>query len=818
MAIDKPVGLGYTPDPPAGFPEEQAEAISQLTEIQLEEGLTPENIQMQEDGSAIIGEQENIMETTFDMNLAEVIEENELGIISSDLFESFETDKSSRKEWEETYKNGLDLLGFKYQERSQPFQGASAVTHPMLSEAITQFQAQAYKELLPPGGPVNTQIIGKVDRQREEQSQRVKDYMNYQISHNMEEYDPDMDSLLFYLPLSGSAFKKVYYDTGLERAVAKFIPSDDLYVPYMATDILTCERVTHSLRKSENEVRKLQVAGFYRDVPLQAYNNETGLQEKENRIAGVQKTSYNNEDYELLEIHVDLNIPGIDADDGIKVPYIVTLDRGSTKVLSIYRNYREDDPKRKKTQYFVHYKFLPGFSFYGFGLIHMLGGLSRTATSALRQLLDAGTLSNLPAGFKARGLRVKDDDTPLQPGEFRDVDAPGGSLRDGLMPLPYKEPSQTLFQLLGFCVEAGTRFAAIADQKVGEGASANAPVGTTMALMERGARVMSAIHKRLHYAQKIEFKLLAKIFAESLPPVYPYEVGNDAIPSLKAEDFSDDIDIVPVSDPNIFSMAQRVTLAQTQLQLAQADPASHNMYEAYRRMYQALGVKDIDVILPIPPQPEPVDPAVENANSLQGQGLVAFRNQNQMAHIDAHRAFMSSALVKNNPPTMAILQGHIMEHVGLQAREEVEEENKQEIDQISQQYGGQIPPELQQQFQEAMEQQIAEKIALMTEEMVTEEQEVLQEMGEDPLVALKQQEINIKAGDLQRKSAMDQGRLGMDQAKLEQTADIAQDRIESQEDIAQLRANVNLTKQREIEKSKKNPRTVDVNKNVRFDN
>ena len=818
MAIDKPAGLGFTPDPPPGFPEEQAEAISQLVDIQVEEGLNPENVEMQEDGSAIIGEQEKLIENSFDMNLAEVIEEAELGKISSDLFESFEMDKSSRKEWEETYKKGLDLLGFKYQERSQPFQGASAVTHPMLSEAITQFQAQAYKELLPPGGPVSTQIIGKVDRQREEQAQRVKDYMNYQISYNMEEYDPDMDSLLFYLPLSGSAFKKIYYDIGLDRAVAKFIPSDDLYVPYLATDILTCERVTHSLRKSQNEIRKLQVSGFYRDVSLQVYNNETGLQEKESRISGIQKTSYNNDDYDLLEMHVDLNIPGIDQEDGIKVPYIVTLDRGSTKILSIYRNFKEDDPKRKKIQYFVHYKFLPGFSFYGFGLIHMLGGLSRTATSALRQLLDAGTLSNLPAGFKARGLRVKDDDTPLQPGEFRDVDAPGGSLREGLMPLPYKEPSQTLFQLLGFCVEAGTRFAAIADQKVGEGAAAGAPVGTTMALMERGARVMSAIHKRLHYAQKIEFKLLAKIFAEAMSPVYPYEVGDEGIPSLKAEDFSDEIDIVPVSDPNIFSMAQRVTLAQTQLQLAQADPESHNMYEAYRRMYQALGVKDIDVILPIPPQPEPKDPAVENANSLKGQNLVAFRNQNQMAHIDAHRAFMSSALVKNNPPTMAILQGHIMEHVGLQAREEVEEENKQEIDQISQQYGGEIPPELQQQFQEAMEQQISEKIALMTEEMVTEEQEVLQEMGEDPLVALKQQEINIKAQDLQRKAAMDQGRLGMDQAKLEQTADLTQDKIDSQEDIAQLRANVNLTKQKEIEKSKKDPRKVDVNKNIRFEN
>ena len=795
MAIDRPVGLGFTPDPPPGFPEEQAEAIAQLTEIELKEGLTPENIQMQEDGSAIIGEQENLLETSFDMNLAEVIEENELGSISSDLFESFETDKSSRKEWEETYKKGLDLLGFRYQERSQPFQGASSVTHPMLSEAITQFQAQAYKELLPPGGPVNTQIIGKVDRQREEQSQRVKDFMNYQISHNMEEYDPDMDSLLFYLPLSGSAFKKVYYDTGLERAVAKFIPSDDLYVPYMATDILTCERVTHSLRKTENEIRKLQVAGFYRDVSLQAYDNETGLQEKEDRISGVQKTSYNNDDYELLEMHVDLNIPGIDADDGIKVPYIVTLDRGSTKILSIYRNYKEDDPKRKKTQYFVHYKFLPGFSFYGFGLIHMLGGLSRTATAALRQLLDAGTLSNLPAGFKARGLRVKDNDTPLQPGEFRDVDAPGGSLREGLMPLPYKEPSGTLFQLLGFCVEAGTRFAAIADQKVGEGAAAGAPVGTTMALMERGARVMSAIHKRLHYAQKIEFKLLAKIFAESLPPVYPYEVGNDAIPSLKAEDFSDDIDIIPVSDPNIFSMAQRVTLAQTQLQLAQANPQAHNMYEAYRRMYEALGVKDIVSILPPPKRPQPIDPGMENSQAIIGQKLQAFKGQNHMAHIDAHQAMMTSALVKSNPQTLILLESHIMEHVSLQSREEVEEELREEIEQQTQQFGGQLPQEVQLQMQEVVEARTAEKIVEMTEKMIQEEQEYLDEQGSDPLIDLKQQEINIKAMDQERKSSVDSAKLELDAAKLQQTAQISRNKIDSQEDIAQLRANVNLEKQ-----------------------
>ena len=786
MAVEKPIG----------FIPEQEQAIEQMVEIEgnaFADDLAP-NVEMMEDGSAIIGEQEQVITSSFDMNIAEVLDEDTLSLISSELRQAFEDDKASRTDWEETYKKGLDLLGFKYTERSQPFQGASSVTHPMLSEAITQFQAQAYKELLPSGGPVNTQILGNTSTQKEEQAQRIKDFMNYQITYEMEEYDPDMDSLLFYLPLSGSAFKKVYYDDGLGRAVSKFVPSDDLYVPYQTTDFPSCERVTHVIRRTKNDITKMQVAGMYRDVNLSVIDNETALQEKEATLSGIKK-SYHDEDYQLLEMHVDLNIEGIDSEDGIKVPYIVTIDEGSSNILSIYRNYDEQDGRQKKRQYFVHYKFLPGFSFYGFGLIHMLGGLSRTATAALRQLLDAGTLSNLPAGFKARGLRVADDDTPLQPGEFRDVDAPGGSLREGLVPLPYKEPSGTLFQLLGFCVEAGSRFAAVADQKVGDAAQAGAPVGTTMALMERGARVMSAIHKRLHYAQKIEFKLLAKIFSESLDPQYPYEVGTDQIQGLKQSDFSKDIDIIPVSDPNIFSMAQRVTLAQTQLQLAQADPASHNMYEAYRRMYQALGVKDIDVLLPVPSQPQPMDPGTENSGAVSGQPLVAFRGQNHNAHLDAHRALMSSFLVKSNPQVMAILQAHIMEHVSIQAREEVEEESKPEIDQITAQYGGQLPEELQLQVQERIESQVAEKVAEMTDEMVQEEAEAVQEMNQDPLVGLKQQEIDLRAQDIQRKAMVDEAQIGIDEKKLRQTAKIAQDRIDSQEDIAQLRANVNLSKQ-----------------------
>ena len=752
---------------------------------------------MLEDGSAIIGDVQETTEQEFDSNLAEFVSEDVLTNIANDLLDKYDRDKASRDQWEQSYRKGLDLLGFQYTERSEPFQGASGVTHPLLAESVTQFQAQGYKELLPAGGPVNTMIIGKNTQQKEEQPQRVKEFMNYQICHVMEEYDPELDQMLFHLPLAGSAFKKVYYDAALERAVSKFVSADDLVVPYSATDLSSCERITHQVKMSENEVLKQQVAGFYRDIDLQYTSKEDKVLNKEREIEGVKKVGEDDE-YTLLEIHVDLNIEGIDEDNGIKVPYIVTIDEGSSQVLSIYRNYKEDDSLKAKNKYFVHYKFLPGMGFYGFGLIHMLGGLSRTATAALRQLIDAGTLSNLPAGFKARGLRIRDDDNPLQPGEFRDVDAPSGDLRAGLMPLPYKEPSATLMQLLGFVVEAGTRFATVADQKIGDSVAANAPVGTTMALMERGTKVMSAIHKRLHYAQKVEFNILARIFKESLSPTYPYKpAGEQGFELIKQQDFDDRVDIMPVSDPNIFSMSQRVTLAQTQLQLAQANPQGHNKYEAYRRMYEALGVKDITAILPPPQQPQPLDPGNENSKVILGQQLQAFRGQNHMAHIDAHQALMTSALVKNNPQTLILLESHIMQHVALQSREEVEEELRPEIEQQTQQLGGQLPQELQLQFQEVIEARTAEKIVEMTEKMIQEEQEYLDEQGQDPLIDLKQQEINLKAMDTERKAGVDAAKLQLDAAKLDQQAKLAQDKIDSQEDIAQLRANVNLSKQKQ---------------------
>ena len=793
MVVEKPANY----DQPQTVNDELLIPAQVGQEVQLEPGTDePINIEMTEDGGAVVNPEQEQIETGFDGNLAEFIDPDVLTNISSELRQSYEDDKGSRQQWEEAYTKGLDLLGLNYNERSQPFQGASGVTHPLLAESVTQFQAQAYKELLPASGPVRAQVIGLATKEKEDQAQRVAEFMNYQMMHVMEEYDPELDQMLFYLPLSGSTFKKVYYDSNLGRAVSKFVPSEDLVVPYSATNLEECERVTHVLKRTENDIKKMQVTGFYRDIPLQpSEEDQNKVEEKERKLSGIEKNSYKDDQYTLLEMHVDLDIEGFEHPDGIKLPYIVTIDEGSGEVLSIYRNYSQEDSLYKKQQYFVHYKFMPGLGFYGLGLIHMIGGLSRTATAALRQLIDAGTLANLPAGFKARGLRVADDDQPIQPGEFRDVDAPSGDLRAGLLPLPYKGADPTLFQLLGFCVQAGKEFATVADQKLGDAANAGAPVGTTMALMERGMRVMSAIHKRMHYAQRIEFKLLARIFSQSLPPVYPYEVQGD-LQTLKASDFDERIDIIPVSDPTIFSMSQRITLAQTQLQLAQAAPEMHNMYEAFRRMYSAMGVQNIEAILPAPSGPQPLDPGQENATALSGGALTAFRKQNHNAHIDAHRAFFSSALVKTNPQTMMILQSHIAEHVALQAREEVEQEMQKELEEMQAKAGGQIPPEQQNEMQELLESKIAERVVQMTEQMVTEEQQMMGEQGQDPLIELKQQEINLKAQDLQRKAAADEAKVAMDAAKLAQNEELTEAKLDSQEDIAQLRANVNLSKQK----------------------
>jgi len=739
-------------------------------------------------------------------NLAEYLDDGYLGEISSDLRASFEDDMESRSEWEETYTQGLDQLGVKYDERTQPFQGASGVTHPLIAESVTQFQAQAYKELLPAGGPVKTQVLGLQDVAREEQASRVKDFMNYQIMEVMEEFDPDMDQLLFYLPLSGSTFKKVYFDEAKQRAVSKFVPAQDLVVPYAASDLATASRVTHVLRMDGNDIRKMQLAGFYRDVELSKYNQEDEVREKIDDIQGTSRT-YSDEVYTILEMHVDLDIEGFEdmAPDGeptgIAIPYIVTLDEGSGNILSIRRNFEEGTGISKKMQYFVHYKFMPGLGFYGFGLIHMIGGLGRAATSILRQLIDAGTLANLPAGFKARGVRVRNDDEPLQPGEWRDIDAPGGNIRDAIIPLPYKEPSATLAQLLGALIEGGRRFVSLADQQTGDG-NAAAPVGTTVAMLERGMKVMSAIHKRLHYAQRQEFRVLARIFRDNMPADgYPYDVvGGDRM--VMAEDFDGRVDVIPVSDPNIFSMAQRVTLAQTQLQLAQSNPQIHNLHAAYRRMYQALEVQNIDEVLPPPPQPQPLDPAIENARALMGEILNTFPEQDHDAHIRMHMAFMKTPLVSTSPQVMGTFYSHVMEHVSQKSRLMVMAEIEGIIGQaqLAAQSGAIDPVAAQQQIAQVQQDmqdpgQMEKLISLQMEKIMAEILPGLLPAGNDPmsdpLVQIRMQELALKEKDLQRKTEEDQGDMLIELQKMQQQAASAAARIESQEEIADNRNEVN---------------------------
>ena len=662
--------------------------------------------------------------------------------------------KMSRKDWEQSYMEGLDLLGFKYENRTEPFQGASGATHPVLAEAVTQFQAMAYKELLPSDGPVRTQIVGAITPQKEQQAQRVKDFMNYQIMDQMQEYEPEFDQMLFHLPLAGSSFKKVYYDDLLGRAVSKFVPADDLIVPYTATSLDDAESVIHTIKISENDLRKQQVTGFYSDIELSPPAvTEDKVTEKERELEGTKKTGKPGDVYTLLECHINLDLEGFEdigpdgEPTGIKLPYIVTIEEGSTKVLSIRRNYAPNDPKKNKIQYFVHFKFLPGLGFYGFGLIHMIGGLSRTATTALRQLLDAGTLSNLPAGFKQRGVRVRDEASPIQPGEFKDVDAPGGSLRDAFYPLPYKEPSQTLLALMGIVVQAGQRFASITEMQVGDG-NQNAAVGTTIALLERGSKVMSAIHKRLYGALKKEFKLLAKIIKTYLPPVYPYDVVGGA-KEIKQTDFDDRVDIIPVADPNIFSMSQRITLAQTELQLATSNPQLHNLYAVYRDMYTAIGVKNVDQILPPPAPPMPKDPSLEHIDALGGKPFQAFPGQDHRAHITAHLNFMSTNMVRNNPTVMAGIQKNILEHISIMAQEQVQLEFNEQFQQMMMmQQQAQMNPQIQQQLQQITQQIEGRKavlIAEMTEEFMKEENKITSQFDSDPLLKLKSREVDLRA-------------------------------------------------------------------------
>ena len=791
------------------------EELQVATEQNIQEQVGPEDVKIeeQEDGSVEINfDPEAINQPNsqnhFD-NLADLLPEEILGRLGSEIYENYENYKTSRRDWEQSYTKGLDLLGFKYENRTQPFQNASGVTHPVLGEAVTQFQAQAYKELLPANGPVHTQTMGAPSRQKEDQSVRVKNFMNYQLMNVMKEYEPEFDQMLFYLPLSGSAFKKIYYDELLGRAVSKFVPADDLIVPYTATSIEDAEAVVHKLKMSENDLRKKQVSGFYRDIEINpGYNQETDVEKKERELEGVKKTREDNI-FTILEFHMDLDLEGFEDKDnagdmtGIKLPYIITLDAGSREVLSIRRNYQPMDPLKKKIEYFVHFKFLPGLGFYGFGLIHMIGGLSRTATNALRQLIDAGTFSNMPAGFKQRGIRVRDEANSIQPGEFRDVDAPGGNIRDAFMPLPFKEPSQTLLQLMGIVVQAGQRFAAIADMQVGDG-NQQAAVGTTIALLERGSRVMSAIHKRMYVAMKQEFELLANVFKTYLPAEYPYDVVG-AQRNIKATDFDDKIDIIPVADPNIFSQSQRISLAQTELQLAMSNPQMHNMYEAYRDMYEAIGVKNIDAILPPPQQPMPIDPASENIMAMTGKPFQAFKGQDHRAHITAHLNFMAMNMAKNNPVIMGALEKNIFEHISLMAQEQLELEFATELQQIAQlQQAIQVNPQLQQdpQVQQQiltvttqMESRKSKLIAEMMREFRQEEQEIMGAFGNDPVAQLKARELDLRALNESVKREQDQEKINLNRSKQLMGQEQFDEKLEQNEELANLRASTSLTKQ-----------------------
>jgi len=736
-------------------------------------------------------------EGDFYRNLAEDVDDRELGSLSSDLMSQYDSNKASRSDWEDSYSKGLELLGFNYEERTMPFRGASGVTHPLLAEAAIQFQAQAFNELLPSEGPVKTQVFGDTSNGQVQQANRVKEFMNYYIMNVMKEYTPDFDQMLFYLPLAGSTFKKVYYDEVLERAVSKFVPAENLVVPYETSDLDSCPIIAQVLRMPFNELRKKQVAGFYRDIPVlpsQGNNDLGSAQEEYDKIQG---TSSSQIDYDctLIEFHVDLDLEGFEELDedgeptGIKVPYIVTVSEDSGVILSIRRNFVEDDPKREKIQYFVHYKFLPGFGFYGLGLIHSIGGLSRTATAALRQLIDAGTFSNLPAGFKARGLRVRNEDEPLQPGEFRDVDAPGGVLRDSLMPLPFKGPDATLFQLLGFVVDAGRRFATITDMKVGDG-NQQAAVGTTIAMLEQGSRVMSAVHKRLHYAMREEFKLLARIMSEYLPSEYPYMVAG-AQRSVKQEDFDDRIDVIPVSDPNVFSQSQRIALAQAELQLATQAPELHDMHEAYRRMYYALGVRDVDKILK--PRAEetliPKDPAQENIDALDSAILKAYEGQAHDAHIQAHLTFATSPLVAQMPMVGVNLLKHVLEHVKLKAQE-------QAVIQFLQQTGGEPASEEQMLELEALESQLIAQGMVEMKQLSAQLSGIGQNQGPDPLVQLKEQELQLKAQEAQQDAQQEQAELALQREKAQIKAQEFQQRLQSQEQQNQSRLQASL--QREL--------------------
>ena len=789
MAIDRPLAT----------PEQSIFSQGQDGEPDLEiEIVNPEAVSIEtEDGGMIFDfDPQSSLSGMIphDANLAEYIDDGELQGIATDLVGQYKSDKESRSDWERTYIEGLDLLGLKHEDRTTPWDGACGVFHPLLTEAVIRFQSQSIQELFPAAGPAKTSVVGMVTNEKQDQAQRVQDYLNYLLTERMTEYRTETERLLFSLPLAGSAFRKIYYDPNMSRPCSMFVPAEDFVVSYGASDLQTCERATHVMRRSANEVRKLQVAGFYSDVDLPAPSPDyDDIEKKYNELTGDSANYDLDYRHTLLEMNVNLDLPGFEdtvkgEPTGIMLPYVVTIDFSSRTILSIRRNWYESDEQKMARQHFVHYQYMPGLGFYGFGLLHMIGGLAKSATSLLRQLVDAGTLANLPGGLKARGLRIKGDDTPIMPGEFRDVDVPGGSIGENISFLPYKEPSTVLYQLMGDIVEEGRRFASAADVKASD-MNAEAPVGTTLAILERSMKVMSAVQARLHASMRAELRLLSNVVRDFGPETYPYDENKEP---LVASDFDDRVDIIPVSDPNAGTMAQRIMQYQAALQLAQQAPQMYDMPQLHRQMLEILNIRDADKLVPVDDDMTPVDPITENMNIINGKPVKAFVYQDHESHIMAHKAMLEDPKVMelmsqspNAESAAAEMAAHVQEHLAFQYRLQIEKE-----------LGFELPgPE--EPLPEDIEYRISRLAGLAADQLKGKNQQEAQaaeqqQQAEDPILQMQQKELQIKEMEAQRRMQADMGRLELDQQKAAVKAELDRMRLEQQKDIEDKRIAVKL--------------------------
>ena len=786
MAIERPMGF----DPFSQSPE-QEEAI----EIDI---VNPESVSVDTpDGGVIIDFDPNGDmggNSDHNENLADLMEENDLREIASDLIGAFESDRDSRSDWESTYINGLDLLGLKNEDRSEPWDGACGVFHPVLTEAVVRFQAQAIQEIFPAAGPVKTSVVGQVTDEKSQQSARVRDYLNYLLTEKMTEYRSETEKMLFSLPLAGSAFRKVYYDPNMGRPCSMFVPAEDFVVSYGASDLVTCERATHIMKRTSNEVRKLQVSGFYSDIDLPDPSPDTGdIERKYNQLTGGSANYEFDNRHTILEVQAEMDLVGFEDSEygeptGIALPYVVSIDKSSREILSIRRNWYEDDPMKMKREHFVHYQYLPGIGFYGFGLIHMIGGLAKSATSILRQLVDAGTLSNLPGGLKSRGLRIKGDDTPIMPGEFRDVDVPGGAIRDNITFLPYKEPSNVLYQLLGDIVTEGRRFASAGDVKAAD-MNSEAPVGTTLAILERSMKVMSAVQARLHASMRKELRILSGIVRDFGPSEYPYDIKNG---ELVAEDFDDQVDIIPVSDPNAGTMAQRIMQYQAALQLAVQAPQMYDLPLLHRQMLEVLGIRDADKIVPLEDETQVTDPVTENMNIINGKPVKAFIFQDHEAHIQTHVSLIEDPKIieiMSQSPTAkvseAAMASHISEHVAFAYRAKIEKE-----------LGVPLPgPE--EKLPEDIELRLSRLVAPAAAQLTGKNQREAQmqkqmEESQDPIIQMQQQELQIKQQQLEAKTQSDMAKIQLDLKKSMDKSGLDRDKLETQERIETAKLGVRI--------------------------